>query len=59
MMLVPRRLRPRLLLLRGGVYGMLWSKERQTTMADVHELLDEWIANVKAASDQMRANLVG
>ena len=47
MMLVPRRLRPRLLLLRGGVYGMLWSKERQTTMADVHELLDEWIANVK------------
>ena len=47
MMLVPRRLRLRLLLLRGGVYGMLWSKERQTTMADVHELLDEWIANVK------------
>ena len=47
MMLVLRRLRPRLLLLRGGVYGMLWSKERQTTMADVHELLDEWIANVK------------
>ena len=46
-MLVLRRLRPRLLLLRGGVYGMLWSKERQTTMADVHELLDEWIANVK------------